>query len=246
MRRALPTPHGDVVLLVARVVLGVVLVAHGWQKLLVDGIARTSDQFDALGIPLAIVSAAFVTVVEFVGGAMLVVGALTPLVVGLHLVVMIGAAGFVHLSSGLLAENRGLELVSVIAACELVLAVVGAGRYSVDEYLHRRRTASAGVTDGTAPERALAASAQPVPAAGPPQQRMTSPTGPIPQQDPTAQPALFGPAGSRPRTGHRSARSGRPVRSGPAPLVAPQEPAERPWPPSPVERTGQHAPRPDR
>ena len=49
-----------------------------------------------MSIPLAIVSASFVTVVELVGGTLLILGLLTTVVAGLMGVVMAGAAAFVH------------------------------------------------------------------------------------------------------------------------------------------------------
>jgi hypothetical protein len=110
-----------------------------------------------MGIPLAIVSTSFVTVVEFVGGALLLLGALTRVVVALHILVMIGAAAFVHISHGLFAQDGGWELVGVIAACELVLAATGAGRFSVDHLVHRGRQARAmpPTTAPPSPARAL-------------------------------------------------------------------------------------------
>lgn len=132
MNRTSRDRAADVAYLIARLILGVVLLAHGVQKLMIDGIAETMSGFQAVGVPLAIVSASFVTLVEFLGGALLVIGALTRIVVGLHLIVMIGAAGFVHVTHGIFAEDGGWELVGVIAAAELMLAAVGAGRYSVD------------------------------------------------------------------------------------------------------------------
>ena len=123
--------------------LGVVLFAHGWQKFVIKGIGGTYAWFQAMGIPLAIVATSFVTVVEFVGGALLLLGALTRVVVALHMLVMIGAAGFVHISHGLFAQDGGWELVGVIAACELVLAATGAGRFSIDHLVHRGRQARA-------------------------------------------------------------------------------------------------------
>ena len=147
--RAVAKP--DVALLVARLVLGVVLFAHGWQKLVINGIAGTYGWFQAMGIPLAIVSTSFVTVVEFVGGALLLLGALTRVVVSLHIIVMIGAAAFVHVSHGLFAQDGGWELVGVIAACELVLAATGAGRFSVDHLVHVHRSRQAPTVSTTAP-----------------------------------------------------------------------------------------------
>jgi putative oxidoreductase len=147
MNRAVPTLVGDITLLVARITLGVVLFAHGIQKLIIDGFAKTFEQFEAMGIPLAIASSAFVTVVEFVGGLLLIIGALTRVVVSLHIVVMVGAAIFVHASRGLFAQDGGWELVAVIAACELTFATFGAGRYSIDHLVLMRsrfRAISAG------------------------------------------------------------------------------------------------------
>jgi putative oxidoreductase len=135
MNRFLSAPGSDIPLLIARIVLGVVLFAHGIQKMIINGFAKTFEQFEALGIPLAIVSSAFVTVVEFVGGLLLILGALTRVVVSLHLVVMVGAAIFVHASRGIFAQDGGWELVGVIAACELTIAAVGPGRYSIDHLL---------------------------------------------------------------------------------------------------------------
>jgi putative oxidoreductase len=151
MNGALPEAARDLALLVARVVLGVVLFAHGWQKVVISGIAETRSQFEALGIPAAIASSSFVAFVEFLGGVLLVLGALTPLVVALHLVVMVGAAAFVHVSHGVFAADGGWELVGVIAACELVLAACGAGRFSVDHQILSRIRRRAGAAPPAAP-----------------------------------------------------------------------------------------------
>jgi len=126
-------------MLIARIILGVVLFAHGWQKLMINGISDTYGQFEKLGIPLAIVSASFTSFVEFVGGVLIILGALTTTVVALDLVVMVGAAGFVHVTHGIFAKDGGWELVGVIVAVELALAAFGPGRYSVDDVVARRR-----------------------------------------------------------------------------------------------------------
>ncbi len=84
MKRSLPAPMGDVALLIARVLLGVIMIAHGYQKLVVNGIGRTTAGFESMSIPVAIVSASFVTVVELVGGVLLVLGLMTRTVGGVH------------------------------------------------------------------------------------------------------------------------------------------------------------------
>jgi putative oxidoreductase len=132
VNRPIPLPARDWALLLARVLIGVVMFAHGYQKMVINGIGRTIEGFENLSIPLAIVSASFVTLVEFVGSVLLIVGALTPLMCGLMLVIMIGAAAFVHGGNGIFIANGGWELVGVIGAALVALAAVGPGRYSVD------------------------------------------------------------------------------------------------------------------
>jgi len=164
MNRPLPAPLRDVALLLARVLLGVVMFAHGYQKMVINGIGRTTEGFESLSIPLAIVSASFVTVVEFAGSALLIAGALTPFVSACNLVIMAGAAVFVHAQNGIFVADGGWELVGVIGAGFLLLAASGPGRYSVDhlinnwqredrEALARAQSAWPRGTDGAPPVR---------------------------------------------------------------------------------------------
>jgi putative oxidoreductase len=141
MIRTLPAPVRDAALLIARLVVGVVLVAHGWQKVVTNGIGRTTEGFAEMGIPLPAASAAFASVVELVGGALLVVGAATAVVGVLVVLNMLGALVLVHIGNGVFVSEGGWELVGVIGAAALVLAAVGAGRYSVDYALSPRRRA---------------------------------------------------------------------------------------------------------
>ena len=144
MIRTLPASARDAVLLLARLVLGVVLVAHGWQKVVTNGLGATAEGFAGMGVPVAPVSAAYAGIVELVGGALILVGAATALVGVLVALDMLGAAVLVHIGGGIFAGEGGWELVGVIGALALVLAAVGAGRYSVDHALAGRRT-TAGV-----------------------------------------------------------------------------------------------------
>ena len=136
MNRPLPGATRDVALLLARLLLGTIMFAHGYQKLMVDGLGRTTQGFESMSIPVAIFSAAFVTVVEVVGGVLVVLGALIPVVAACYLVVMVGAAVFVHIPNGIFVASGGWELVGVIAAVLLALAAAGSGRYGVDHVVH--------------------------------------------------------------------------------------------------------------
>ena len=140
MKRSLPAPVGDVALLVARVLLGVIMFAHGYQKLVVNGIGRTTAGFESMSIPVAIVSASFVTVVELVGGVLLVLGLMTRTVAGCMGFVMAGAAAFVHVRHGVFVASGGWELVGSIAGALLALAVAGPGRFGLDTCSGRGRS----------------------------------------------------------------------------------------------------------
>lgn len=122
----------DIVLLIGRVVLGVVLIAHGWQKFATNGISGTAAGFDQMGVPLSTLSATFAAVVELVGGIALIIGFAVPVVGLLVALDMAGALVFVHAPNGIFVGDGGWELVAVIGALALVLAGVGAGRYGVD------------------------------------------------------------------------------------------------------------------
>jgi putative oxidoreductase len=137
--RTLPSSVRDAALLVARLLLGVVLIAHGSQKVFTWGIGGTAQAFEGMGVPLAPVSAVFSALVELVGGVLLLVGAATAVVGVLVVLNMLGAALIVHVPNGIMVSNGGWELVGVIAAAALVLAAVGAGRYSVDHAIAGRR-----------------------------------------------------------------------------------------------------------
>ncbi|MFN7242133.1 MAG: DoxX family protein [Dietzia cercidiphylli] len=143
--RLFPVPGivRDIGLLLARVLLGVVLIAHGWEKLVTNGAGATGQFFDSVGIPAAQTAAVFAGVVELAGGILLVLGLLTQVVAVLVVVVMFGAYLFVHQGAGIYATNGGWELVAVIGLAVAVFGLVGTGRYSLDALIAGLRAAGA-------------------------------------------------------------------------------------------------------
>ena len=131
LTKTVSTPVQDLALLAARVLLGVVLIAHGWQKL-DQGIQGTATGFDSMGIPAPLAAAYFATFVELVGGALLVLGLFTRLVGVLVVGNMLGAFWFTHRGTEVFVNEGGWELVAMIGALALGLVAVGAGRISVD------------------------------------------------------------------------------------------------------------------
>ncbi len=138
----LPPRTRDLAVLVTRVAVGLVFLAHGWQKLFTNGLDGTTAFFDSVGVPLPAVAAVLATGVELLGGAALALGLGVPVAGLLLLVDMIGALVFVHAGSGIFVDQGGYELVLVLGAAALFLAAVGAGRLSLDHLLLGRRRAA--------------------------------------------------------------------------------------------------------
>jgi putative oxidoreductase len=139
MLRPLSGPTRDIALLVARILLGVVLIAHGAQKLFSYGFDGTSAAFGKMGVPLPQVSAAYASVVELVGGGLLVLGAATTIVSVLVVLDMLGASLTTGSYASVFVETHGFELEASLLVGALLLLVAGAGRFSVDHLLLARR-----------------------------------------------------------------------------------------------------------
>ncbi|HXH34298.1 MAG TPA: DoxX family protein [Plantibacter sp.] len=126
-------------LLLLRLVLGVILIAHGLQKVLVDGIPGVAAGFGGMGIPAPEAAAIVVVAVELLGGALLIIGLGTRVVAVLSAINMVVALLLVHLSAGFFAADGGYEFVLLLAVVSLALALTGPGRISVDTLFRRRR-----------------------------------------------------------------------------------------------------------
>lgn len=129
----------DTGLLLARLVFGLLMAAHGTQKLFGwfggYGLAGTAGFFESLGFrpgrPFALAAA----LAELTGGLLLVLGFLTPIGALLVVSVMVVAAVTVHWSNGLFAATNGVEVVLLYAALAAALAFTGPGAYSIDAAL---------------------------------------------------------------------------------------------------------------
>lgn len=127
----------DLALVLSRAALGVILVAHGWQKFHEWTLDGTAAAFADMGIPAPTAAATFSTAVEIIGGAALILGVLTPVVALLNTINLLGALVLVHAGNGVFVGENGYELVLGLAAGLLVIAVLGAGTFSIDGLLGR-------------------------------------------------------------------------------------------------------------
>ena len=144
--------QANIALTVLRVIVGVTFMAHGAQKLFVYGFDGVAGSFAQMGIPAAGVIGPLIALLEFFGGLALVFGLLTRLAaLGLALD-MLGAMMFVHFKNGFFLP-QGYEFVLVLFTMSVALVFMGAGEFSLDGLIGRRK--------GLAPATAL-----PLPNAG--------------------------------------------------------------------------------
>lgn len=129
----------DTGLLLARLTLGVLMAAHGSQKLFGwfggYGLAGTAGFFETLGFRPGRLFAATAAAAEVGGGVLLAVGLLEPFAAALIVSVMIVAAASVHWQNGLFAMSNGIELPLLYGAGAFALALTGPGAYSIDAVL---------------------------------------------------------------------------------------------------------------
>jgi putative oxidoreductase len=129
----------DAGLLLARMVFGLVMAAHGSQKLFGwfggYGIAGTGGFFESLGFRPGRLFAMAAGASEVAGGLLLALGLLGPLGPAMIIAVMIVATATVHWAHGLFAQNNGFEVPLLYVAGAAAIALIGNGAYSLDAAL---------------------------------------------------------------------------------------------------------------
>ncbi len=126
-------------LLIGRLAFGLLLAAHGAQKLFGwfggHGLAGTGGFFESLGFRPGRRFAAAAALAELGGGLLVALGFLGPLGPSLMLSVMIVAAVSVHWKHGVFAASNGIEVTLLYAAGAFALALTGPGLLSLDALL---------------------------------------------------------------------------------------------------------------
>ena len=126
-------------LLVARLVLGLLMAAHGAQKLFGwfggYGLNATGEFMVQLGFPSGRAFASAASVGEIASGLLVALGLLGPVGPAIMISVMIVAAVTVHLKNGVFATSNGIELPLLYATGALAIALAGFGPFSLDALL---------------------------------------------------------------------------------------------------------------
>jgi putative oxidoreductase len=137
-------------LLIARLVLGLLMAAHGTQKLFGwfggYGLNKTGEFFVQLGFRPGRFFAGAASVGEVTSGLLIALGFLGPVGPALMISVMIVAAITVHWEHGLFATSNGIELPLLYATGAFGLALTGPGPFSLDALLGITQTWTPAVT----------------------------------------------------------------------------------------------------
>ncbi len=128
----------DIALLVLRLLLGLLIAGHGAQKLFGlfggHGLEGTGAFFEQIGFRPGRTMALVAGATELGAGLLLALGLFTPLA-GAGVIGTLLVAATTHAGKGLWATQGGYELPLVYAVLGAVLALSGAGAYSLDAVL---------------------------------------------------------------------------------------------------------------
>ncbi|GGO81693.1 oxidoreductase [Marinobacterium nitratireducens] len=130
--------------LALRIPIGVILTAHGAQKLFGwfggYGLEGTGQWMASIGLEPGYLMALLAGSAEFFGGIALLLGLLTRPAAIVSAFTMLVAIFSVHFSNGLFMANNGYEFALSLFAITLVLAIQGPGRFALDNLLLARFT----------------------------------------------------------------------------------------------------------
>jgi putative oxidoreductase len=123
----------DVGLLILRLVLGLTLAAHGYNKFFGGGrIPGTARWFESIGMKPGKFHATIAATTEMTAGLGLAAGLLTPIPAAGFVSLMLVAAWTVHRPNGFFIVKEGWEYNLVLALSAVAVATVGPGRLSLD------------------------------------------------------------------------------------------------------------------
>ncbi|MEZ9873634.1 DoxX family protein [Vibrio sp. 10N.261.51.C6] len=125
--------------LVLRVPVGIILAAHGAQKLFgwfgCYGLEGTGQWMASIGLAPGYLMALMAGSAEFFGGLALIFGLLTRPAALVNAFAMLVAIFSVHISHGLFISNNGYEFALALFAATLALAIQGGGKFAIDNRL---------------------------------------------------------------------------------------------------------------
>lgn len=140
--KVLLTSNAGFAALVLRVPVGIILAAHGAQKLFGwfggYGLEGTGQWMASIGLEPGYLMALLAGSAEFFGGLALIFGLLTRPAAAVSAFTMVIAIFSVHFVNGLFMSNNGYEFALALFAATLALTFQGAGRLSLDNVIAKK------------------------------------------------------------------------------------------------------------
>ncbi len=143
----------DLGLLAIRIMLGVVFIFHGGQKLFGmfggPGIEGFAGWLGSMNVPAPTANAYLAAGAEFFGGIALLVGLGTRIAVVPLIATMVVAILMVH-GHAFSIQEKGMEYPLTLAVVMAGIGLTGAGRFSLDAVLRQKCHSENGTENGTA------------------------------------------------------------------------------------------------
>ncbi len=135
--KAVFTTRAGFGLTVVRILVGIIFVAHGSQKLFGAfggyGLEGTGQYMASLGLTPGYLMALLSGSAEFFGGLGLVVGLLARPAAAVLAATLVVAIFSVHISHGLFMANNGYEFALALLGGVIAVLIEGAGKFSLDQ-----------------------------------------------------------------------------------------------------------------
>ena len=123
----------DLILFITRLVLGLTIFVHGWNKFFGGGqIPGTGRWFESIGVKKGKLNAYLAASTEISVGLMLAVGLLTTFASAGLIGLMVVAGWTVHRNNGFFIIKEGWEYIFVLAVVAMTIATLGPGKWSLD------------------------------------------------------------------------------------------------------------------
>ena len=126
----------NLVLFILRLVIGLTIFAHGWNKFFGGGrIPGTGSWFESIGVRKGRLNAYLAASTELCVGLLLAVGLLTSFASAGLIGLMVVAGWTVHRDNGFFIIKEGWEYIFVLAVVAMTIATLGPGKWSLDNAL---------------------------------------------------------------------------------------------------------------
>jgi putative oxidoreductase len=132
--------HAGLEALLLRIPIGLILTAHGSQKLFGwfggYGLEGTGQFMASVGLQPGYLMALLAGSAEFFGGLGLMLGLITRLAAGVSALTLLVALVTVHLGKGFFMDTHGIEYAMALLAATCSLGIMGGGPYALDNWLN--------------------------------------------------------------------------------------------------------------